>query len=51
MDRIIVTSGIIYNEIKEVLICLRPTGGILGHSGSGKTTVGEWVAKYLDMLK
>ena len=22
---------------------------ILGHSGSGKTTVGEWVAKYLAM--
>jgi len=22
---------------------------ILGHSGSGKTTVGEWVANYLDM--
>jgi len=22
---------------------------ILGHSGSGKTSVGEWVAKYLDM--
>jgi shikimate kinase len=22
---------------------------ILGHSGSGKTTVGAWVAKYLDM--
>ena len=22
---------------------------ILGHSGSGKTTVGQWVASYLDM--
>jgi len=22
---------------------------ILGHSGSGKTSVGAWVAKYLDM--
>ena len=22
---------------------------IIGHSGSGKTTVGQWVASYLDM--